>query len=117
MNSCPLLNNNGRSRTFPCHVYRIRMKTVRVCVKYISFFFFLWPFTPNKAQYNLVQAKIVCTILRREPPGLLIAYILHPLVRSNLWSFRSDLLFASFCVSGSNSDSLNTYILLSRPVQ
>lgn len=63
----------------------------------------------------ILYRRILFTILSRDPPGLLIAYILHPLVRSSLWSLRSNLLFTSFCVSCSNSDSLNTYILLSRP--
>lgn len=72
----------------------------------------------NYGMYDSTTWVVIFTILSREPPGLLTAYMLHPLVRSSLWSFRSNLFFTSFCTaSGSNSDSLNTYILLSRPAQ
>jgi hypothetical protein len=57
------------------------------------------------------------TILRWEPPGLLIAYMWQPRVLSRRCSFRSWRPRAELSVlkSPSKSDSRNTWILLSRP--
>jgi hypothetical protein len=57
------------------------------------------------------------TILRCEPPGLLTAYMWQPRVLSRRCSFKSWRPRAelSLLKSPSKSDSLNTWILLSRP--
>lgn len=54
------------------------------------------------------------TILRCDPPGLEMAYRWHPLVLSRRWSLRSAFVFTRSS-SHSKSESLNTWILLSRP--
>ena len=57
------------------------------------------------------------TILRWDPPGLLIEYMEHPFVRSNLCSFRSCLPRTTHSpfMSPSKSERRNTWILLSLP--
>jgi hypothetical protein len=91
----------------------IQTQTQTRCLFKVFSFIWLWLSKNSCTAWNVDSL----TILRCDPPGLLMAYMWQPRVLSRRCSFKSCRPIAELSVfkSPSKSDSRNTWILLSRP--